>query len=1129
MKHFFVFLFLTFSIAATAQLKINEIMSDNVSAVLDDSYNYSMWVELYNPSSTTSINQSAYFFTDNLSQPRKWHPASKLIIPGGFSLLWFERDDRAGHANFKLEPNGGKLYLLNFFSQVVDSVVYAEQYRNISYGRKIDGSDEWVFFEQYSAGSSNNNKTYASLRCSKPVFKLAGGIYSTGQDLSFETPNPGEKIYFSINGSEPTTNNTYYIPGSILTLRNTAFIRAKSFCAGKLSSDIATATYFIGERRINLPIVSIVTDNANLNDNKIGLYVAGTNGISGNGSNVAVNWNQDWDRPVNFELFDTTKVSRINQELDISISGGWSRLNPQKSLKISPRKKFGDSKLQYDFFKTTKPGLKYRDIQMRNSGNDFYYSMMRDAFMVSLAGKRMDVDYLAYEPAVMYMNGVYFGIQNLRETSGKDFIYSNYGLDDDEINLLESWAIPNDTSYLPLSNYISQNDISQANVYNKVCEMMDMDNFMDYMISEIYYGNTDWPNNNVKIWKKKAGGKWRWILYDTDFGFNLFDTSLFNHNSLLYALGEKTDKIPDAWSTLLLRRLILNATFRNKFVDKFCINLSTTFETTRVNAIMDSIAAKIATEIVYHKAKWTSYRNFNEDIINMKTFSANRPGNMLNFINNRFVNAAAIQSVHLFSDVPRASYNFNNETVHGSDVVLKYFKNSSISIAAKPLQGYLFKQWESSVPSTIDEITMGSDWKYFDGNAVPAVNWASVAYNDANWKGGKAQLGYGGKGEVTTIGYGGVSTNKYITAYFRKTISISNLNSKSNFILTALVDDGAAIYVNGTEVGRYLLPTGTLTFNTLSTNYNNGDLITYSVPQSLLKEGGNLIAVEVHQTSATSSDLIFDLKLTCHTNVVSQVYTSSIYSALLEADVNLKAVYEKSNIVNPDDSTTIVFNELVASNNLISDEFGEKDDYIELYNRGSKDVNIAGWYLTDSPINRILTRIPTTDSIKTNIPAKGRIILWADDERSQGVLHLGFKLGKEGESILLSRLNLYGFVAVVDSVCFPAMDQNLSYSRVPDGSTNWIIQATTFDLTNDWLSAVETAQDKITRIYPTLVTNEFTIQNALGRQVTVNDLTGKILYRAECHSESEIVQVGFLQQGLYVVKIGNNTYKIVKL
>jgi len=1131
MKRVVLPLFFLIFINASAQLKINEIMSNNVSAVLDDTYNYSMWVELYNTSTTSSINQSSYFFTDNLLQPRKWKPVSKLITPGGYGVLWFERDDRTGHANFKLDPDGGKLFLCNIFGQLLDSVVYPAQKRNVSYGRKTDGSSEWVFFEQFSAGNSNNNKVFSFERCAKPVFKLPGGFYASTQDISFETPNPGETIYYTINGAEPTqTNANIYTPGAIITLRYTNVFRAKSFSTGKLSSEIATASYFIAERNFHLPVVSIVTSQANLTDNTIGMYVTGTNGITGNGSNSPVNFNQDWDRPVNFELFDSSKVLRINQELDITISGGWSRMNPQKSLKISPRKKFGNNRLRYDFFGATKPDLKYKNIQLRNSGNDFYYSMMRDAFMQSVVMKRMDLDYLAYEPAVLYLNGIYYGIQNLRETSGNDFLYSNYGLEEEAVHLVETWAIPTDTSYLRLSNYITQNDITQASVYNKVCGMMDVDNFINYTISQVYYGNTDWPANNVKIWKLKTGGKWRWILFDTDFGFNLYDANLHNHNSLLYALGEKTDQVPEAWSTLLLRRLVLNETFRNRFIDRFSVQLSTTFETGRVNHIMDSLSAKIVNEIAYHKTRWTSYRGFAEDIQLMKVFSANRAGNMLSFLSSRFAGSATIVSAQLTSNIPSASYRMNSEPVIGSNVLLKYFKNRPISIEAKPVAGYKFKQWElsaSSTPSTI--VGMGSPWKYFDGNAIPALNWFAQTYSDVAWKSGPAQLGYGSKGEKTLISYGDNASNKYPTSYFRKIFTLSDLNGKTNFSLTILVDDGAAVYVNGQEVGRYMLPTGTLTFNTLATAYNNGDLVTYAVPLSLLKAGDNLIAVEVHQTSVISSDVMFDLQLTCQSTQVSEVVsTNPIYSGALSGNVSLKAVYETAVIENQDDLPPVVINELVASNDLISDEFGGKDDYIELYNNGDVDVNVAGWYLSDTPANKTLAQIPSTDETKTTIPAKGRLILWADDQAMQGVLHLGFKLGKEGESVILSKTNSLGMVVTVDSVSFPFMDANLSFSRVPDGVANWMVRKTTFNVSNGDITAVELPQSNI-NVYPTLVRESLNVQNAAGDLLTITDLTGKVLYRNRCQSAMETVQVGFLQQGLYVVTVGNRTYKIVKL
>ena len=130
-KRILLALALLLSLPVIAQFKINEIMSNNVSAVWDNAYNYSMWVELYNTNTTTSYNQSAFYFTDDLTQPKKWNPASKLVSPNGFSVLWFERDERSEHANFKLNTEGGKLYLLNSSAVVIDSVVYPKQYRNI--------------------------------------------------------------------------------------------------------------------------------------------------------------------------------------------------------------------------------------------------------------------------------------------------------------------------------------------------------------------------------------------------------------------------------------------------------------------------------------------------------------------------------------------------------------------------------------------------------------------------------------------------------------------------------------------------------------------------------------------------------------------------------------------------------------------------------------------------------------------------------------------------------------------------------------------------------------------------------------------------------------------------------------
>ena len=1115
--------------ALTSQLVINELMTNNVSAVLDESYNYSMWVELYNPSTTTAYNQSGYYFTDDLTQPMKWRPASKLIETRGYSVLWFERSDRSGHANFKLKPEGGILYMLNTGGQVIDKVSYPKQYRNTSYGRITDGSNEWVYFSDYSAGQTNNGKKWAAVRCEKPEFFTAGGFYSSAINVLLASPITGDTIFYTLNGAEPTRSHYRYTPGSVIPITKTSIVRARSFSGNKLASDIASCTYFIRERNFRLPVVSVITEQKNLTDNTIGIYVQGTNGIIGNGMNTRANWNQDWDRAANIELYDTTNVSRINQEVDIRIAGGWTRMNGQKSLILNPTKKYGENKFNYDIFKATKPGMKYKSIMLRNSGNDFDHSMMRDGFMQSLVMKRMNLDCIAYEPAVCFMNGVYYGIQNLRERSDEDFVYSNYGYDEEEIILVESWEMNYDSEFKKLTNYVSNNDIRQNAVYNQVCEMMDMENFMDYFLTEIYLRNTDWPHNNIKAWKKKEGGKWRWILYDTDFGYNIWGND-HTHNTLTWALGEQsnTDPANASWSTQLLRRLVLNETFKKRFIDKFAIQISSTFELNRANAILDSLAAKIRTEIVYHKNKWGSGRDFNTDINIMKGFSANRPNSMMNFIGSRFLNNPGTAEIRISSNNPKATYKFNAEIIQDDHINLKHFKNQTYTLEANPVPGYTFKQWEIPADSNSQMlIANGSSWKYSDGNAMPASNWFSKTYNDQNWKSGNAPLGYGGLGHTTTISYGSDLNNKNPTAYFRKTVNITNLASKENFIISTFVDDGAAVYVNGTEVGRVNMPAGALTFNTYSTTYNNGIYGTFNVSKNLLIEGENLIAVEVHQTSANSSDLIFNLQLTCSILGESQVILSPVYTSILSNSGIIKAIYEKNSGEDPDKDLDVVINEIVASNTLIADEYGQYDDYLEIYNNGTRKVNIAGWYLSDTPANPTLYQIPATNPALTTIPAKGRLVIRADGEPSQGVLHANFKLSKEGETVTLSRLNYLAELTVVDAVTFPYMEQNMSYSRIPDGSETWFIAPPTCNLTNgDWSS---TDQIRVlAQIYPTMVDNFLTIENAQNKLIRIIDLTGKVLMQQTCNVEKMRLELSNLKPGVYILKAGNEKFRFIK-
>lgn len=1125
-KNFLFFLYLLFSFSLLAQLKINELMPKNISAVRDAYTNYSMWVEVYN-ASDREINLADYFFSDNPKSPGKWNPDAQTISARGFALLWFEREDRIGHANFKLETEGGELYLFNRSGLLVDEVYYPPQYRNVSYGRTGDGENNWDYFVAASPGASNSEGIAAIARCPNPEFKLSSGFYSGPRYFGFITPSRGT-IYYTLDGSEPDMNSTKYQSGASVYISKTTVLRAICMADDCLPSDLLTATYFIGERNFDLPVVSLVADPLHLWDNMYGIYVDGINGIPGNGQSQPKNYNQDWSRPANFELIDTSGVLQINQELDISIAGGWTRASGLKSLKIQPRSKFGNNHLDYDFFPVSKPGHLYKDIMLRNSGNDNGRTQMRDGFIQSILRNRIDIDYLAYEPAVLFINGKYYGIENLRERSNKDLIYSNYGLQEEDIILdgvPDVDLFPVTPEYKELHQFIEELNMASDTAFQAVCRRIDMENYIHYQLFQIYVANTDWPHNNFKLWKRKVDGKWRWIVYDLDFGFNGANGP--SHNTLAYALGEGNSW--GQWSTMMFRRLMLNTEFRRRFIDNMCVELSKSFEPERVISILDSMAAKISNEIVYHKQRWGSSADFNSDLESIRSFARQRPNNILSQLSSRYLGGVSNGLIKLSANHPSASFYLNRAYIQDAEIDLRYFLQQEINIRAARVPGMKFSHWEVNKGGTVNQlIAKGAGWNYFYSSSSAHENWNTLTYNDQTWAHGNAQLGYGGKGEVTVLNYGSNSNNKYPTAYFRKDIQLSDLDKKSSFRLGIFADDGAVVYVNGRELARLNMPAGTISYNTYASSANNGLNAEYEIPFSMLREGSNLIAVEVHQATANSSDLIFDLEMTyIEKNSEVQILANEVYTGLFDSELTLRAFYEEDPSAQ-DLRPKVVINEIVASNNQISDEYGETDDYIELYNYGEEELNLADWYLSDIPIYPALGRIAATDSSQTLLPAKSWLCLWADGEPEQGPLHLNFKLDALGESLVLSKKVEFGRLMMIDSVTYPVMDRNMSYSRIPDAGSVWKTQEPSFAASNLLSKLEDNLLTGEIEVYPSLVKSSFSVRNAQGLQLRLFDTGGRLVNAGLCVDELEQIDISGLQSGLYILKINGQVFRLIK-
>lgn len=493
---------------------------------------------------------------------------------------------------------------------------------------------------------------------------------------------------------------------------------------------VATQSYILNENTI-LPVVSISTDPSHFFSGNNGIYVVGYRGMTGLCSEERVNWNRDWERPVNFEYLLPDGSQPINQLVGTKISGGCSRINPLKSLAIFSRKIYGDNTLSHQFFHT-KEVYEFKDILLRNSGNDAMKSYFRDGFMQSLIMGELDIDYQGYQPAIVYINGEYWGILNVREKINEHYGASNFLLDPDEIDMLEkdhyfeygTVVSGSGEHYEDLINYLQTNDLSIQENFDYVATQMDVEEFLNYYLVDIYFQNEDWPQNNIKYWRPQTEeGKWRWILYDTDFGWDLYPKS---GNSLNWATR-------GAFADIVISSLLENEDFKNEFIQRMASLVNTSFHPDRVHMIFDSIKGIIEEELPRHRAKRIepSESNFYWDVYySMPRFTDTRPDSIRLFTMWKF---GITGMYELSTDV--------NDPVKGKikaagkdlpdNFTGKYFNNIPLRLEAIPESGYRFSHWEGASTSTGSNIILNSSYSQ-DIRAVFTTDMAlgNVYFNE---------------------------------------------------------------------------------------------------------------------------------------------------------------------------------------------------------------------------------------------------------------------------------------------------------------------------------------------------------------------------------------------------------------
>ncbi|MBE5781958.1 MAG: hypothetical protein E7329_01420 [Clostridiales bacterium] len=518
MKRFFLTLFFLIIITvsrACAELRINEIMTDNGEFTAGEHYD---WIEIYNGGSK-EMNLSGYGLSDKPQKPLLWQfPEGATLAPGGYAIIYCTGEEGMAqypnsnryYASFKLSSDGETLVLANAEGGILDSLKYPAQYGNTSYGLSA-ATGAWGFFDTATPRKQNEDTVYAS-RAPCPGMEQAAGFYTLNDGEALEITLTGDgPIRYTLDGSTPNRQSPLYT--GPISIQKTTVIRARVCREDELMSTPVASTFIINDPS-PVAVVSLSTDEKYLYDNEIGLFV------KGNG-NVA-NYLTDMEHPIHFEYFDIDGQRQLAQNASFRIVGTSTRGYKQKSLGIFAREEYGDADaFYYNPFKN-RDYESYHAFVVRSTGSDFKATRLRDAVLTGMA-EGLGLMYQDATPLVVYINGEYAGHYNLREKINKYSVAQWEGITDqeliDQIDIVEGAArdtqIMNGSNedWLALRAFVKENDLNQPENLQYVTNQLDVDNFFTWAAMEMLLGNTDLEN--VRMYRV-PGGKWKYILYDVE-------------------------------------------------------------------------------------------------------------------------------------------------------------------------------------------------------------------------------------------------------------------------------------------------------------------------------------------------------------------------------------------------------------------------------------------------------------------------------------------------------------------------------------------------------------------------------------------------------------------------------------
>ena len=573
-------------------LIINEVMNNNYSYLPQNGNEYYDWIELKNNSKST-INLKDYYLTNSMNTLEKYRLPDVKLKAGETYILMASGDTNLTnnsytHINFKIS-DVESLYLTNE-KEIIDSMLIA----NVPLGYSFGKSDDYGLYYFSKPTPKEENGSGTSSVAHIPKFNTKSGVYNDSDGINLEISGNGT-VYYTLDGSTPTVSSKVY--NGPIFLNETTVVKAISYKEGKIISDVNTASYIINENH-TLPVMSV-----SLNPNNFG-------NLQGDA------WNTELEYSANAEFYEDGKS--FNIPCGLKLFGGSTRGLPKKSFTLKFRKRYGEANLNYQVFQN-RDYSKYNSLILRSGSQDSEEAFFRDILMTSLVDGVTNLKVQAYKSVILYINGQYWGVYNIREQVDDDFISNNFNVPNEGSNIVR---IDNDITtgdakeYFDLLKYLETHDISKDSNYKYVKTKLNIESYIDFWVAENWVTNNDIVNTRFYYHRDIDSGRINMIFYDLDF-------AMWNHTNNYFNFSVQPEGMSRLnVSTLMMRKLMQNDEFKKTFLERLSYQLKNVWNEKRVLKRIDEIYNSLKPEMERNQKRWgMTYNHWENNVEKLREYT----------------------------------------------------------------------------------------------------------------------------------------------------------------------------------------------------------------------------------------------------------------------------------------------------------------------------------------------------------------------------------------------------------------------------------------------------------------------------------------------------------------------------